>query len=213
MLTLLENQANGGEPLHLVKDHLTVRRADGFHLLDTGIPASIAAPAIVSEQLGIQVRRLIGNADLAKQPFRVDWPRRRITFGASPSALAERIPLTMSNLDVPLIDVEVGGEQVSAVFDTGAPLAYAPPRAVRNLAPVREVCDFLPMFGTFTTQVFALPVCVGSRSYRIECGVLPDLLQLALGLLAPDGWIVGTALLKDRVTVIDLVRGALWFES
>jgi len=213
MLKLIEELKRTGEELHLVKDHLLVRRDGAFHLLDTGVPSSMKAPDIVSSELEVPVTRLIGTAELARSPFRVDWTRRRIEFSASPAKGAIRHPITMSPLGVPLIQVEHRGRTITAVFDTGAPLSYMPSASAAGLDRVRTHTDFLPMFGSFDTNVYRSLIGVGTVRCSIELGVLPDLLQMALGLMLPDGWIIGTAIMKDRVTVIDIGGGAIWFED
>lgn len=200
------------ETLHIIDGHLLVERDGAYHLLDTGVPHSMPAPAMVSEVLGVRVTRLIGTSELARSPIRIDWPGRRITFGATPAARAERVPLAMSPLGVPLIEFTHEDRKAHAVFDTGAPLSYAPSSVMDRVSSIRTVEDFMPMFGKFTTPVYRMSLGVGTRIIDADCGVLPDLLQLALGLMLPDGWILGTALLADRVTVIDLPGGALWYE-
>lgn len=212
MLRLVEEAKRQGEVLHIVRDHLLVEKDGVFHLLDTGVPDDIAAPAIVSEQLGVRVTRLVGTRELSRTPFRVDWQHRRVTFGAVRRPGAVRHEIRMSPLGVPLIDLVHRGRSATAVFDLGAPVSYMPTTATAGLPMVRQASDFLPMFGEFETPLYRTAIDTGAVSTPCECGVLPDLLQLALGLMLPDGWIVGTAILKDRVTVVDLADGALYFE-
>jgi hypothetical protein len=81
---------------------------------------------------------------------------------------------------------------------------------VRGFRAVRELTDFLPGFGVFETPVYRLPIGVCGRAVELEFGVLPSLLALSLSLLAKDGWIIGTGLLRDRVTTIDLAGERIW---
>ncbi|MBM4063951.1 MAG: VWA domain-containing protein, partial [Planctomycetes bacterium] len=102
-----------------------------------------------------------------------------------------------------------GAGTVQALLDTGSALTYCPAAAVRDRRPVRRARDFLPGFGEFEVDLYECDLRVAGLPLRVEAGVLPPLLGMALGLLAPDGWILGTALFRDRVVTIDLAAGTL----
>lgn len=197
------------EPMQIIHDHMLVERAGRLAILDTGVPESMDCPELVSEVLGVTVDRLIGCAELAEAPLQIDWPGRRIVHGASPSPDQTLVPLTRAAFGIPLIPVQTPLGRVDAVLDTGAALSYAPPEAVRGLDPVRETDDFLPGLGSFTVDVYRLDVSVGGIPLEVEFGVMPPLLRMALSLLCPGGWIIGSALFRDRVVTLDLGRSEI----
>ncbi|MCC7324456.1 MAG: VWA domain-containing protein [Gemmatimonadaceae bacterium] len=195
------------EPLHLIRDHLLVRRGEAFDLLDTGVPITMRAPSIVSDELGVRVERLIGCAELARTPVTVDWPARTITWGATRrDRHGVKVPLRMSPLGVPLIPLDTETGCAEAVLDTGAALSYCPPEYVYGLRPVRHDEDFLPGFGRFAVEVHKVEIEVMGVSLTLEVAVLPPLLRAALAMIAPDGWILGAALFRARVVTLDLAR-------
>ncbi len=197
------------ETMQIIHDHMLVERDGRLAILDTGVPESMDCPELVSEVLGVTVDRLIGCGELAESPLEIDWPGRRIVYGAAPAPDATLVPLTRAAFGIPLIPVDTPLGRVDAVLDTGAALSYAPPDAVQGLDPVRETDDFLPGFGSFTVDVYRLEVSVGGIPLEVEFGVMPALLRMALSLLCPGGWIMGSGLFKDRVVTLDLGRSKI----
>lgn len=195
------------QELHVVAHHLLVRRGEAFDLLDTGVPASMVAPSVVSDELGVPVRRLIGCAELALTPIRIDWPASTISWGAPRhDASGIKVPLRMSPLGVPLIPLDTETGFAEAVLDTGAALSYCPPEYVQGLRPLRRGEDFLPGFGRFAVEIHEVEIEVMGLPLTLEVAVLPPLLRTALAMIAPDGWILGAALFRDRVVTLDLGR-------
>lgn len=197
------------EPMPIIHDHMLVERDGRLAILDTGIPDSMACPEVVSEVLGVPVDRLIGCAELARSPLTIDWPGRLIVHGAVPAPGATLVTLSRAAFGIPLIPVHTPLGRVDAALDTGAALSYAPPEAVRGLAPVREAEDFLPGLGNFTVDVYKLDIRVGGIPLEVEFGVMPPLLRMALSMLCPGGWILGSALFRDRVVTLDLARSEI----
>ena len=202
----MTNPALRTEPMQIIQDHMLVERDGRLAILDTGVPESMDCPELVSEVLGVKVARLIGCAELAGSALTIDWPERRIVNGATPLSDAVLVPLSRAAFGIPLIPVDTPLGRVDAILDTGAALSYAPPDAVRGLDRVRETDDFLPGFGSFTVDVYRLEVSVGGMPLKVEFGVMPPLLRMALSLLCPGGWIMGSALFRDRVVTLDLGR-------
>ncbi|MHB1223339.1 MAG: vWA domain-containing protein [Gemmatimonadaceae bacterium] len=197
------------EPLRIIDDHLLVQRDGRLSILDTGVPSSMPCPQLVSEILGVTVDRLIGCAELSESPLEIDWPGRRLVHDAPPRADAVHVPLARAAFGIPCIDMGTPQGTVRAILDTGAALSYAAPDAVEGLVPVRRTMDFLPGFGRFTVDVHRLDITVGGMPITVECGVLPPLLRMALALICPSGWILGTALFRDRVVALDLAGAML----
>jgi hypothetical protein len=193
-----------------VAGHIVVSRPEGLTIVDTGVPSGMAAPALVSTALGRPIARLMGCADLPGTTI-VDWPTGHITIGATLPRPDHAAPLRMSGLGVPIVPLRINGREAEAVFDTGAPLSYVAADMVAGLTAHDERDDFLPGFGAFRTPVYHVDVAIGARQWTLECGVLPPLLQMALGLLCPSGVIVGTGVMRGACTTFDLTSGWVAF--
>ena len=98
---------------------------------------------------------------------------------------------------------------VRCVFDTGAPLSYVPGTVATRHEVIGEREDFFPGLGDFSTSVYRIPMQIGTSPLLLECGVLPPLLQMALSLLCPSGYIVGSQILTGAISRIDLRGGWL----
>jgi Ca-activated chloride channel family protein len=192
------------EQLRIVADHLLVERDGETYLIDTGVPDDMVAPAIASRMLGVPVDHLLGCRRLSRGPVTIDWPARELRHESSTDPDATIVPLGRLPLGIPSVRLAHDDAPHEAVLDTGAPLSYAPASAVAGLTPVRRTTDFFPMLGSFDVDVYRTTVQVGGVVLDLEVGVLPPLLQMALALLAPSGWILGAALFRDRVVTLDL---------
>lgn len=200
------------ESFQVLEGHIVLERDYGLAVLDTGTPISLPAPDIASRQLGRPIARLIGCEELAGQVLEVDWAVQRLTWAPSHSAPDGAIPLHMSALGVPLIDIWGPAGSVQAVFDTGAPLAYVPGDLVSKQKSTGSREDFFPGLGQFKTSVYRVALTIGTLDYDLECGVLPPLLQMALGMLCPSGFIVGSQVMRDHITRFDVDAGWIQFE-
>ena len=123
------------------------------------------------------------------------------------------MPLVKSGFGVPLLDLKGPTGTAQAVFDTGAPLTYVPAVLVARARSHGTREDFFPGLGEFETKLYRVPITVGAHQFTVDCGVLPPLLAMALGLLCPSGYIVGTQLMSDRITHFDLDGGWIHFAA
>ena len=196
-----------------VKGHIVLQRETGLALLDTGTPFSLDAPEIVSEQLGMDIVSLIGCDQLRGVVVEIDWKGKQVTWSPSTAAPEGALPLLQSGFGVPLLDLKGPTGTAQAVFDTGAPLAYVPADLVAGARSHGTREDFFPGLGEFETNLYQVPITVGAHEFTVDCGVLPPLLAMALGLLCPSGYIVGTQLMSDRVTRFDLDGGWIHFAA
>jgi len=197
------------ETLRIVGDHMLVERDGKLCLLDTGVPDTMACPDIVSEMLGVPVHTLVGCRELARSPLTIDWSGRSLRHAATPVHDSIPVRLGTAMFGVPTIRVATPTGEVEAVLDTGASLGYASPDAVKGRKAIRRVEDFLPGLGQFTVDVYRLDVAVGGVPLALEVGILPPLLQMALGLMCRDGWILGAALFRDRIVTLDLASSMI----
>jgi hypothetical protein len=199
-------------------DHLLRRTRDGIELIDTGSPISMPAPEEAIRAVHPDLRRLVGMDELARGPLVIDWTDGLVKQPADPSEIrgmdtpVATAPLTLM-MGIPSIEIRHArrakdrGQPSMALIDTGAPISYAPRQAVEGLTPVGEASDFLPMFGEFTTPLHRVRIEVLGEVRTLRVGVLPPLLEAALGMLSDSPWILGAEFLKGRRYCLDVARG------
>jgi hypothetical protein len=208
-------------PLLDVKRHLVIVVGGLTALLDTGSPASIGrrgllqladrtweptaadSPVLaqISAWLGRQVDWLVGLDILATTPVLVEGPARSVTFGANEQA---GVPLALDlRYAVPEVSIRHAEATASAFLDTGAPVSYAAPGAVRGRRPEASETDFYPLVGPFTTPLYRLEVSVGGRPFSGRFGVLPAQLASALQQIG-ERWILGSDFFWKRRLLLDL---------
>lgn len=195
-------------------DHLLRDGPRGIELIDTGSPISIKAPEEAVRAVHPDLRRLVGMDELAQGPLLIDWSDGLVRQTLTPSDLRQlETPHATADLarimGVPAIQIRAGrlrpGRRASstALIDTGAPISYAPGTAVEGLEPVGEAQDFMPLFGDFTTSLYDVSIEALGATRTIRVGVLPPLLEAALGMLSSAPWILGADFLRGRRIVMD----------
>lgn len=219
--------------LRVVDRHLLLELEDGLALVDTGSPFDIGRgraaflldeiwgpPATharvldaASAHLGLEVEWLLGAPTLERCRVRLDWRGREAMLSRAPLTVDGATPLALTfEGRVPFVDVALvdEGRTARAVLDSGAALSYAPRAAVAGRAPIRRERDFHPLIGPFDTDVWSLPITVGSRAIALEAGVLPEALERALATGA--GWILGSDFFCDRTILLDYPAATVWTE-
>jgi len=209
-------------PLLEVKRHLVIVAGGVTALLDTGSPASIgrrvslrlagrtwepaaaASPLLeqISAWIGRRVDWVVGIDILATVPVLVDGPARRVTFGATPNGRgAVQLALDL-RYAIPEVAIRHGEAAAAAFLDTGAPVSYAAPVAVRGRQPDSSETDFYPPVGPFTTPLYRLDISVGGRPFSGRFGVLPAQLASVLQLIG-ERWILGSDYFWNRRLLLD----------
>jgi hypothetical protein len=226
--------------LEIVKRHLLVHLDARLALIDTGSPHDIGRGRAltllgkmwmppsrqvhvleaVSNHLGRHVEWLLGHDTLAACRLLLDWSGELAVFSMTglECAAATSIPIELQ-AGVPLVALDWSAGTALAVLDSGAALSYAPEAAVRGTDPQRRVWDFYPMLGPFETDVWRIPVVVGTRKVQMQAGVLPEALRGSLGRIS-GGWILGSVFFCDSAVmlvypsrrVLDAPGGSPFFE-
>jgi hypothetical protein len=210
--------------LEIINRHLLVHLNAQLALIDTGSPGDIGRghaltllgkmwtpPSrqvhvleAVSNHLGCHVEWLLGHDTLAACCLLLDWSRELAVFSMSglECAAATSIPIELL-AGVPLVALhQSAGAAAVAVLDSGAALSYAPEAAVQGTDPGRREWDFYPLLGPFETDVWRLPIVVGTRKVEMQAGVLPEALCGSLGRIS-GGWILGSDFFRDRAVMLD----------
>jgi hypothetical protein len=213
--------------------HLLVELPEGIGLVDTGSPVSIGpggllrfagqdvelrdslfgmTPASLSQDVGAGFDFLLGMDALRDRDVDFDLRNGSLEVGRDlGEAPGEEIPLEFI-YGVPVLGVRVAGQDVTAVFDTGAPISYAARRLVEGLQPVRTVEDFHPSFGQFSTPLYPVTWSVGSIELLGYAGNLPVDFESGLGDLKV-GAIFGTTILLSHRARLSVTRRRLAFRS
>lgn len=211
--------------------HLLVELPEGIGLVDTGSPVSIGpggllrfagqdvelqdslhgmTPASLSQDVGAGFDFLLGMDALRDRDVDFDLRNGSLEVGRDlGEAPGEEIPLEFI-YGVPALGVRVAGQDVTAVFDTGAPISYAARRVVEGLQPVRTVEDFHPSFGQFSTPLYPVTWSVGAIELQAHAGILPEAFEAALNAVELAA-ILGTAILLRHRARLSMTRARLAF--
>lgn len=219
--------------IELMRGHVLIVDDRGSKvLIDTGSPLSfhaggvieldgetvkvpttllVADSAYVTENVGTKVDGLVGMDILERKGVLVDVPGRRVVVG-QPTEGMTRVPSRF--LRMPLlgggymsIEMDIRGQRVKVILDTGAPVSYVNPSLTEGLTAVETVTDFTPGVGTFETQVFEFPAAFEGQAFEMRAGHLPGSKQWEVDLLGMQG-VVGMELLKRRPILI--AEGSVW---
>ena len=213
--------------------HLIVELPEGIGLVDTGSPVSLGlgrvlrfggqdvelrdslngmTPASLSQDVGASFDFLLGMDALRDRAVDFDLRNGSLEVGRDlGKAPGEEIPLKFIG-GVPALGLRVGGQHVTAVFDTGAPISYAARRLVEGLQPVRTAEDFHPSCGRFSTPLYPVAWSMGAIELPGCAGNLPVDFESGLSALGV-GAILGTTILLGHRARLSLTRRQLAFWS
>jgi hypothetical protein len=99
-------------------------------------------------------------------------------------------------MGVPIVTADVGGTRLKMFFDTGAKVSYVDEKTANAYPRVGTAQDFYVTIGPFQTAIHRIPMLLGSLIIDLECGTLPQSLQLSLAAAGAVG-IVGNAILVN----------------
>ena len=215
-------------PFEFVEKHI-IFDADGQRvLLDTGAPSSIGSAGEfhflgsehhladnflgltvdeLSELIGARVDVLLGMDVIGSQPLTIDAAAGTLGFGDGAPAGGTVLPLE-SVMGVPSLAANIAGRDLRAFFDTGAVISFVPPDMIDGRPVERRVEDFYPGIGKFETDLCRLPCRLGNESIDLDSGVLPDELQMALGMTGVTA-IVGLEVCGRWTVVVDMEKAEL----
>jgi hypothetical protein len=83
--------------------------------------------------------------------------------------------------------------------------------ALTNLEVVDTEKDFYPYLAEFQTDVYPLTLEIAGENHIMRCGVLPQLLEMALPASGVGG-ILGTELFDKYIVTFDQQNRCLWLE-
>ncbi len=176
---------------------------------DGGAMLGMVSIDSVNEFLEHPVDALFGGDLLGDHPFKIDFNGKTITFfteGYSDEG-GTTIPLqvTMGGVVFPM---GLNGREVSAVLDTGAHYSYVTENEPETKNFTREIEDFNPMTGRFTSKMGEVSVTVAGRDLVFDFGTLSGMLGMLLSMIGAST-VVGAVLLKQFDVLVDYKGGKL----
>jgi hypothetical protein len=213
-------------PYRMVDGHIIVTSEDGkICLIDTGAPCSVGNAETVmfaggryplkpdflgkaADELpgpiGVRIDVLLGVDILNRYDMLIDPVRKVLVFSEGELDVeGEALPIEQA-MGVPIVTANVGGSRLKMFFDTGAKISYVDQETANAYPRVGTAQDFYVTVGPFQTSIHRLPMLLGSLTIDLECGTLPQSLQLSLAAAGAAG-IVGNAIL-ERFMVAYLPR-------
>ena len=209
------------------KSHLFMHTCHGKWLVDTGAPSSISpelrlsfdqngyqrgfeVPAtymgiaipMLTDLVGVEFQGLLGT-DILNE-YDILWDIEAETMQLTENELdASSLGLVGDELaignimGVPTLDVTCAGRSQTMFFDTGATHSYLTKFNEQLPPQTKEVEDFLPGFGKFTTKLTQINFEMDRVKYLLQTGELPPLIGMSLSLTGSEG-IIGNEVMRHR---------------
>jgi hypothetical protein len=205
-------------PLHHRRGHLFLELHGDLWLLDTGAPTSFGSVpeleiagarfALGASHMGLTVEDLTGlvaveckgllGADvLGNLDVLFDVPNGVITVSSDHLAHdGGAVPMD-AFMGIPIVGVDIQGDNRRVFLDTGAQLSYLAERDFLRFPPTGRMPDFYPGLGRFETETCDAAVTIGGIAFTLRCGLLPGILEATL-LVAGTAGIIGNQVIAGR---------------
>lgn len=212
---------------NLIEGHIIFEANERTVLLDTGAPSSIGEGSLnfcgeefqlvnnymgittssLSNLMGLSIDVLVG-ADIIKNfDLLIEPVGKALKFSEEIKEDGYIVPLDII-LGIPIFEVSINEEIIKVFFDTGAQLSYIERNFVNEMKPFGQKEDFYPGIGRFSTETYELETTLGDKTFLLEYGVLPELLQMTLTMAGARG-IIGTKILDHFECVLSIKRKEL----
>lgn len=185
-------------PIHTIDNLIVATIKERRVLIDTGSPYSLGdgrAFSFLNKQynfptsfMGLDVSQLnqflstkidilLGGDVLSKIVFMIDWDKSIIQISSTRLEFeGVSVPVVLF-MDIPIIDLRVGNENIKAFLDTGSRLSYLDSEIIRNYNSIGNASDFYPGVGQFSTSLYEIPIMFANDTRKMTFGKLPELLQ------------------------------------
>ena len=206
----------------IVNGHILVNDDRGSKiLLDTGSPLSFHAERIVAlngktypvrtslgsadsryvtDNVGTAVSGLVGMDILGESNLLIDVPGGRVVLGCPTDGMTR---IASSQGAYVFMEMEIRGQMVKVILDTGAPISYVSSSLTEGLEVVDVVDDFNPAVpgGKYRVPRYEFSAAFAGQEFRMRAGHLPPALQMAVSILGVKG-VVGMEVLKHQPVLI-----------
>lgn len=216
-------------PLQFKEGHLFVKIGGDLWLIDTGAPSSFGKSGnlaiygkqfklsssyqgldaeTLSNSVKVPCAGLLGADLLSCFDHIFDIAGGILTLSTDELQHAGQSILLTDLMGIPIVTVRIDNKDFQMFFDTGAQISYFQNASLTKFPSAGRINDFFPGFGAFKTDTYDVPVLLGPVAFTLRCGVLPDLLGMALMGARMKG-IVGNAILLNRIVGYFPRRGML----
>jgi hypothetical protein len=145
--------------------------------------------------IGVCIDVLIGVDILNRYDMLIDPVRQVLVLSDEELDVeGEALPIEQT-MGVPIVTADVGGTRIKMFFDTGAKVTYVNEETAKAHPQVGTAQDFYVTVGSFQTAIHRISLMLGSLIIDLECGTLPQGLQLSMAAAGAEG-IVGNAILE-----------------
>jgi len=203
-------------PLEMLGGSLVVHCDNLDLLLDTGSPVSLGRqpscyilgreiPLLQrykgmtvderSAHVGTNIDLVLGTDVLSHHAVAIDPQSGEVDFDDDPPGLNCRVAPLETLGGLPVVEVQLAGRKLRALFHTGAAVSCMRDADTRTFRCVGVARDSYPGFGEFATELRRVPLMFGNQPVGLECGLLPSALERALRPVGVQG-VVGTNLLQ-----------------
>ena len=149
----------------------------------------------ISKYIGTRLDLLLGADILLKYRVLLDLPNNLIQFSLPDRpGRGSHVALRML-AGVPIAACLANGKEIQAVFDTGSQFCYVHKSLIQGQVSIGKEKDFYPGLGEFETDMYQVPFNIGGNAVNLRCGVLPAMLESALGVTGAHG-ILGVELMQ-----------------
>jgi len=205
--------------LKYISGHIYVEINGLDWLVDTGSPSSFGSlnnlkienkiftilPSLLnldvttlSKYVEHEVAGLIGTDILNQFYIIFDSKNGKITFSVDPLVLEGEILDIDEIMGIPSIAVTVDNDEGYMFFDTGAQISYIQQSIITKNKPTGIIKDFYPGVGQFETETAVIDLQLGNLDYTLQCGYLPEILNMTLMMTNTIG-IIGNETIQDAV--------------
>ena len=203
----------------LVKDHFIINDNGKRALVDTGCPFVINDENKSSRPMGeLYLQDARRNIDPTISEFRglEYFAQRKVLFdykkaaiivadqGDDVSVVHPVAEFSISGLPSRIVfSAVIGGESRNLIFDTGASIAnYISESIARTGALCGSTEDFHPQMGTYTVNLFSLPLEIGGETINIPFGIQPAEVEPHVRAAGAVG-VIGLGLYKNFQVLVD----------
>ena len=151
----------------------------------------------LSKYVKHEVVGLIGTDILNQFYIIFDIQNDQITFSIDPLGLEGEILDINEIMGIPSIVVTVDNNEGYMFFDSGAQISYMQKNIITQSEPTGVVKDFYPGVGQFETETAAISLKLGNLKYTLQCGYLPEMLNMTLMVTNTVG-IIGNETMRDK---------------
>ena len=119
---------HGGKEFPLQKGRIASLRIGAWEGKDVEIDVAEGDIEAIAAQVKTPFDVILGWGFLGRLPFQVDYPDKKLCWGATPSAKPGSIVIAFEVANrVPVVDGQVDGRSLRFLFDTGAPICLLGP--------------------------------------------------------------------------------------